>query len=101
MHRGTVLGGRKQKARPLKQSHDALSTSLLPGLLRNSEVANTTSGAHLKCPPSLLATAQEKLPTCFPNFTAMAESHLPPSTSDPVLKKYENVRWGSKERCKN
>ena len=26
--------------RPLKQSHDALSTSLLPGLLRNSEVAN-------------------------------------------------------------
>ena len=40
MHRGTVLGGRKQKARPLKQSHDALSTSLSPGLLRNSEVAN-------------------------------------------------------------
>ena len=42
MHRGTVLGGRKQKARPLKQSHDALSTSLSPGLLRNSEVANTS-----------------------------------------------------------
>ena len=33
--------GRKQKACPLKQSHDALSTSLLPGLSRNSEVANT------------------------------------------------------------
>ena len=31
---------RKQKARPQKQSRDALSTSLLPGLLRNSEVAN-------------------------------------------------------------
>ena len=35
--------GRKQKARPQKQSRDALSTSLLPGLLRNSEVANTTT----------------------------------------------------------
>ena len=34
--------GRKQKARPQKQSRDALSTSLLPGLLRNSEVANIT-----------------------------------------------------------
>ena len=34
--------GCKQKARPLKQSPDALSTSLLPGLLRNSEVANTS-----------------------------------------------------------
>ena len=33
--------GRKQKARPQKQSRDALSTSLLPGLLRNSEVANS------------------------------------------------------------
>ena len=33
--------GRKQKTRPQKQSRDALSTSLLPGLLRNSEVANT------------------------------------------------------------
>ena len=32
--------GRKQKARPQKQSRDALSTSLLPDLLRNSEVAN-------------------------------------------------------------
>ena len=32
--------GRKQKAPPHKQSRDALSTSLLPGLLRNSEVAN-------------------------------------------------------------
>ena len=32
--------GRKQKVRPLKQSRDALSTSLLPGLLPNSEVAN-------------------------------------------------------------
>ena len=32
--------GRKQKARPQKQSRDALSTTLLPGLLRNSEVAN-------------------------------------------------------------
>ena len=30
--------------RPLKQSHDALSTSLLPGLLRNSEVANNGMG---------------------------------------------------------
>ena len=40
MHRGTVLGRRKQKARPQKQSRDALSTSLLPDLLRNSEVAN-------------------------------------------------------------
>ena len=27
--------GRKQEARPLKQSCDALSTSLLPGLLNN------------------------------------------------------------------
>ena len=33
--------GRKQKACPQKQSRDALSTLLLPGLLRNSEVANT------------------------------------------------------------
>ena len=33
--------GRAFCLRPLKQSHDALSTSLLPGLLRNSEVANT------------------------------------------------------------
>ena len=32
--------GHKQKARPQKQSRDALSTSLLPGLLRNSKVAN-------------------------------------------------------------
>ena len=31
---------RKQKARPQKQSRGALSTSLLPGLLRNFEVAN-------------------------------------------------------------
>ena len=35
--------GRKQKARPQKQSRDALSTSLLPGLLRNSEMANKLS----------------------------------------------------------
>ena len=34
------FGGRKQKVRPQKQSRDALWTSLLPGLLRNSEVAN-------------------------------------------------------------
>ena len=33
--------GRKQKARPQKQSRDALSTSLLPVLLRNSKMANT------------------------------------------------------------
>ena len=32
--------GRAFFLRPLKQSHDALFTSLLPGLLRNSEVAN-------------------------------------------------------------
>ena len=32
--------GRKQKARPKKLSRDALSTPLLPGLLRNSEMAN-------------------------------------------------------------
>ena len=32
--------GRAFCLRPLQQSHDALSTSLLPGLLRNSEVAN-------------------------------------------------------------
>ena len=32
--------GRAFCLRPLKQSHDALSTSLLPGLLRNSKVAN-------------------------------------------------------------
>ena len=32
--------GRKRRTRPQKQSRDALSTSLLPGLLRNSEVAN-------------------------------------------------------------
>ena len=37
--------GRKQKARPQKQSRDALSTSLLPGLLRNSEVVNS---AHVQ-----------------------------------------------------
>ena len=33
--------GRDFCLRPLKQSHDALSTSLLPDLLRNSEEANT------------------------------------------------------------
>ena len=35
--------GRAFCLRPLKQSHDPLSTSLLPGLLRNSEMANTDS----------------------------------------------------------
>ena len=35
---------RGRKARPQKQSRDALSTSLLPGLLRNSEVANNVYG---------------------------------------------------------
>ena len=37
----------KQKARPQKQSRDALSTSLLPGLLRNSEVANIGKTYHI------------------------------------------------------
>ena len=39
MHRGTVLGDANKRPVP-KKSRDALSTSLLPGLLRNSKVAN-------------------------------------------------------------
>ena len=32
------FGGRKQRTRPQKQSHDALSTSLSPGFYPNSEI---------------------------------------------------------------
>ena len=52
--------GRVFCLRPLKQSHDALSTSLLPGLLRNSEMANicnaktTTSLIRFRMPPFLI-----------------------------------------------
>ena len=41
--------GRKQKARPQKQSRDALSTSLLPDLLRNFEVANNDELHVMHC----------------------------------------------------
>ena len=41
------FGGRAFCLRPLKQSHHALSTSLLPGLLRNSEVANIYVGFYI------------------------------------------------------
>ena len=50
--------GRKQKARPQKQSRDALSTSLLPGLLRNSEVANNFC-FFSRCHSLLLLTYQQ------------------------------------------
>ena len=40
--------GRAFCLRPLKQSHDALSTSLLTGLLCNSEVANSMSTKQLQ-----------------------------------------------------
>ena len=75
MHRGTVLGRRKQKARPQKQSRDALSTSLLPDLLRNSEVANmyrtpeflaraaTTSWSLLQLDCSSLMTSSKHFET--------------------------------------
>ena len=43
MHHGTVLGDANKKPVPKKQSRDALSTSLLPGLLRNSKMANIRS----------------------------------------------------------
>ena len=39
--------GRAFCLRPLKQSHDPLSTSLLPGLLRNSEMANSLASCHV------------------------------------------------------
>ena len=39
-HTWDCFKGRKQKTGPQKQSRDALSTSLFPGLLRNSEMAS-------------------------------------------------------------
>ena len=67
--------GRKRKARPQKQSRDALSTSLLPGLLRNSEVADmyrtpeflaraaTTSWSLLQLDCSSLMTSSKHFET--------------------------------------
>ena len=43
------LGGRAFCLRPLKQSHDLLSTSLLPGLLRNFEMSNKDTASAFYC----------------------------------------------------
>ena len=56
MHRGTVLGDANKRPVPQKQSCDALSSSLLPGLLHNSEVANTSPALPTKL-QKLTATA--------------------------------------------